>query len=127
MNQNERAQHIIQDLMSIPQGRWLRTNYGGQGVFEVRGVAGYVLYFSRSLMDPSSQHPDRDAALEQHQLRLNERSYAIEVFDEDCECVCLLRFDDLNEIEVVEYCHGTWETASFGLPPQSEAFSPSIH
>lgn len=109
MNQNERAQVIIRELIAIPKEMWEREEQCGQVYFAAEGHAALALYFSEHLMDPYFDDPDCDHALEVYRARLGELPYAVEVWDDE-ECVCLLRWQDVDEIEVAEYRHGPWET-----------------
>ena len=126
MNQNERAQLIISELIAIPKDMWEKTEQGGQTVFAVAGHAGHALYFSEGLMDPDSDHPLCHDAMAMFRTRLGDKPYAVEVWDEE-ECVCLLRWQDVEDIEVAEYKHGAWELVSFSLPPIDDGHGPTIH
>lgn len=126
MNLNERAKVIIEELIAVRREMWVRTNECGQVYYSVDGHAGVALYFSKTLMNPDVDHPFCQEAMEVYKARLGEKSFAVEVWDER-ECVCLLRWTDIDEIEVAEYKHGAWELVSFSLPPIDTAHSPTIH
>lgn len=126
MNQSERAQLIIRELIAMPTDMWEKTEQAGQTIFAVAGHTGHALYFSEALMNPSSEHPLCGAAMELFRARLGDKPYAVEVWDEE-ECVCLLRWRDVDDIDVAEYKHGPWELVSFSLPPIDDAHGPTIH
>jgi hypothetical protein len=126
MNQNERAHMIIRELMAIPKDMWDRSEHGGHTIFAVDGHSGHALYFSETLMNPDSEHPLSLDAMELYRARLGDKPYAVEVWDEE-NCVCLLRWENVEEIEVAEYKHGPWELVSFSLPPIDDEHSPTIH
>lgn len=126
MNQDDRAQAIISELIAVPTELWDRDQHGGQTIFTVVGHSGHALYFAESLMDPASEHPLSRDAQAIYRMRLGKKKYAVEIW-QDNECVCLLRWDDVEEIEVAEYKHGAWELLSFSLPPIDEEHSPTIH
>lgn len=126
MNQEERARLIIAELMEIPKENWERSYEGGQGFFTAIGHSGLALYFSEAMLDLDSEHPESDDAIECYLRRLGDAPYAVEVWDES-HCVCLLRFSDLENIEVVEYEHGPWEIVSFSLPAKDRSHQPTAH
>lgn len=126
MNQNERAQMIIRELMAIPTDMWDRSEHGGQTVFAVQGHSGHALYLSETMMDLDSDHPLSRDAMALYRARLGNKPYAVEVWDEE-ECVCLLRWANVDDIEVAEYKHGPWELVSFSLPPIDECYSQTYH
>ena len=41
--------------------------------------------------------------------------------------MCLLRWANVDDIEVAEYKHGPWELVSFSLPPIDECYSQTYH
>lgn len=126
MNKEQRAQMIIRELIAVPKDMWDREEHGGQAVFVVEGHSGHALYFSRTLMDPNSDHPMSRDAQEIYRKRLGKRQYAVEVW-QDGDCVCLLRWDDVEQIEIAEYQHGPWELLSFSLPPIEADQGPTLH
>lgn len=126
MKLNERAKIIIDELIAIPKEMWVRSNEGGQAYFSVEGHAGYALYFSEALMNPDVDHPFCEDAMEVYRARLGDKPFAVEVWDEE-RCVCLLRWKDIDDIEVAEYKHGPWELVSFSLPPIDADHAPTIH
>lgn len=126
MNQNERAKLIIRELIAIPKDMWEKSEQGGQTIFAVAGHSGHALYFSETLMDPDSEHPLCQDAMALFRARLGDKPFAVEVWDEE-ECVCLLRWRDVEDIEVAEYMHGPWEMVSFSLPPIDGEHGPTIH
>lgn len=126
MKLNERAKVIIDELIAIPWDRWIRSKEGGQAYFSVDGHAGTALYFSEKLMNPDVDHPFCEDAMEVYRARLGDKPFAVEVWDEE-RCVCLLRWEDIDDIEVAEYKHGPWELVSFSLPPIDADHAPTIH
>ncbi|MDT0506927.1 hypothetical protein [Novosphingobium sp. MMS21-SN21R] len=127
MNVEERAQHIIRDLIALPREAWERSVQGGQVTFYVKGMGLQILYFSQGWIDPTADHPLREEALELYRARLGDCSTALEIWDENEEIACLLRWTSINEIEVIEYNHGTWEVMAFGLPATDPAYQPVVH
>jgi hypothetical protein len=62
LNQNDRAQAIISELIAVPTELWDQDEHGGQTIFTVVGHSGHALYFAKWLMNPASKHPlSRDA------------------------------------------------------------------
>lgn len=127
MNLNERAKIIIEELIAVPREMWVRSNESGQVYYSVEGHAGLALYFSRTLMNPDVDHPFCEEAMEVYEARLGDKSFAVEIFDDERRCVCLLRWTDIDDIEVAEYKHGAWELVSFSLPPIDRDRAPTIH
>lgn len=126
MTQEERANLIIRDLIAIPKDLWERSEHGGQGIFTVDGLSGHALYFSEDLLNADSDHPWSRDAQEMCRIRLGSKRYAVEIWQEG-DCVCLLRWNVVDEIEVAEYTHGPWEMISFGLPPVDANHAATIH
>lgn len=126
MNQSERAQLIIRELIAMPTDMWEKTEQGGQTIFAVAGHTGHALYFSEALLDADSEHPLCQDAIALFRARLGDKPFAVEVWDEE-ECVCLLRWRYVEDIEVAEYKHGPWEMVSFSLPPTEDTLGPTIH
>jgi len=126
MNQQERAQQIIAELMAMPKDIWQRAEEGGQAFFVASGHSGQAMYFSEALMDFESDAPDSDDAIECYEERLGDAPYAVEIWDET-KCVCLLRFDKVLDVEIVEYEHGSWQVVSFSLPAKNRSHQPTAH
>ena len=76
MNQNERAQLIIRELIAIPKDMWDKSEQGGQTIFAVAGHSGHALYFSEALMDPDSKHPLCQDAMALFRTRLGDKPFA---------------------------------------------------
>lgn len=127
MNVEERAQHIIRDLIAMPREAWERSEQAGQVVFHVEGMGLQIMYFSRGWINPDADHPFKDEALELYNARLGSCSTALEIWDENENVACLLRWSSINEIEVTEYNHGKWEVMAFGLPATDPAHQPVVH
>lgn len=126
MKLSERAKIIIEELIAIPKELWIRGDECGQAYFGVDGHAGTALYFSETLMDPDIDLPFCEDVMEAYRARLGDKPFAVEVWDEE-RCVCLLRWKDIDDIEVAEYTHGPWEMVSFSLPPIDADHAPTIH